>query len=153
VAYVDFDAPVLFDTAGVYFDGLVIAPPRPLVVSGRDDTYIQVLGYDNTKLVVSGSFIVSIVVDLECDIGEDIDLTMNLTPPRSISGNTFSLKVMDYTGTVVLDVTGSIIDQVNGSAHFLFNTSNLLPASYNYKIWRTNVGANAVLTKGELLVA
>jgi hypothetical protein len=97
----------------------------------------------------------SIISTITFDRGEDVLLTVTMTPTTDITGWTLTFTMKQYFGDAAALITksGSITSAVGGIFTITINsadTATLDPGSYQYDIWRTNTGYATVLTQGIL---
>jgi uncharacterized protein YcnI len=98
----------------------------------------------------------SVQSNLEFFQGEDILLTLTLTPPQDIAGWTLTGTVRDKLGgTSQFTYSGTITDAGRGVFTVSWsraNTNLLTPGDYVWDIRRTDAGKNTVLAHGQITV-
>jgi hypothetical protein len=118
---------------------IIFVPARPLDLLGRDDT----------ALFLFGSLDMSINTDLSCFAEEDLQITLTLSPPASVDGETFAFVVAAYPGgTPLITAPGTITDSANGVIVFALNAGSIA-GDFEHRARRTTPGANAVLADGQ----
>ncbi len=98
----------------------------------------------------------SVQSNLEFFQGEDIFLTLVLTPPQDITGWTLQGTVRNALGgTVQFSYAGVVSDAGRGTFTITWgrsNTSTLAPGDYVWDVRRTDSGKNTVLAHGQITV-
>jgi hypothetical protein len=88
--------------------------------------------------------------------GEDVVLTLTMTPPTDITGWALVSTVKDVLGgTTQFNPTCSITDAGRGVFTVTMGraqTSGLIPGDFVWDVRRTDSGKNAVLAHGEITV-
>jgi len=100
---------------------------------------------------------VSATTNLTISRGEDVTLTLTMSPVVDVSSwtTTFVVKASDGSGDALITVAG--VAAGDGSAGQVTFTlaaaaTNITPGVYSYSIARTNTGSKAVLAKGKFTV-
>jgi hypothetical protein len=78
-----------------------------------------------------------------------LQITLTLSPPASIDGETFSFIVAAYPGgPPLVTAPGTITDSANGVIVFALNAGPIA-GDFEHRARRTTPGANAVLADGQ----
>lgn len=100
------------------------------------------------------------LTDLSLYRGEDITITVTMSPPTNVSGWTFALSVKrryEDSTTLISKTSPTIVNATSGIFRFslasadTFN-ANVSTGDYVYDVQRTNSGSQTVLCAGSLKV-
>jgi hypothetical protein len=131
-----------------------------LALTGSKGTALSLTGTKGTAISLTGTKNVATQANIEFYKGEDVVLTVSMSPTTNISGWTlaFTLKKLYTDNTPVFTKTTggggiTITDSVNGVFTITIasaDTSGLDLRAYAFDIQRTNAGNRTVLTIGNL---
>lgn len=157
-----FFDPAFFDPA--FFDtGQAAAPPDYIVyLTGSINNKPSIVGSINNSLSLTGAInsglsLVGILgggmanQNISTFIGEDVTITVTMSPLVDVSAWSFILKVLAPDGTSAISQTTGFT--VTGTGVFTCivastTTDPLSQGVYQYEIWRTNAGNETVLSYG-----
>jgi hypothetical protein len=137
------------------------APPvRRLAARGRADTGLAARGRADTRLSVYGSVTVPVEKNLSCFRGEDVTLTLTMTPSVNVSGWSHLFRLLDAAGNVLVSkasgagiAAGAATDQqvatlTSADTDIAPDPATGAGAADSWQWWRRDAGALSLLAFG-----